>query len=510
MKAKAALIAVFDKAGCEDLARGLVALGYDVISTGGTAKLLVKAKVPVVEVARLTGFPEILDGRVKTLHPKVFGGILARPTAGHRRELARHKIREIELVVVNLYPFEETAARRGVKEAAVVEDIDIGGVALLRAAAKNFERVAVLSSPDQYADALRRLAAKKNDLPWRRRLAREAFAATARYDAAIAGYFGGQKARRAAFPADLFLSYRRALALHYGENPHQKAAYYAAAPAFEQLAGPPPSYNNFLDLAAAVALVAEFDRPACVVLKHNSPCGVAAAPALADAFRKAWRADAMSAYGGIVAFNRPVDRACAEAMMEKGTFFHICAAPRFKRGVVEYLRGAKSWTDRLRVFATPASRGGAGLEYRTVLGGVLAQEADARPARRDRWRQVAGPAVGADVMEELKFAWAVAKHARSNAIVVAKDMVTLAIGAGAVNRLWPAEDAVRRAGEAARGAVAASDGFFPKADALEALCRAGVKAVVQPAGSKADDLAVENAARYGVALFFAERRHFRH
>lgn len=507
MTERAALIAVYDKKGVVELARGLVKLGFTIVSTGGTAKALKAGGVRVKEVAQVTGFPEILDGRVKTLHPKIFGGILARPTAAHRRQLKARAIAPIDVVVVNLYPFEATIRKRGVTTAEAIEQIDIGGVALLRAAAKNYERVAVLSSPSQYADTLAKLEAEEDDLAWRRALAAEAFAATASYDAAVAGWFA--TARKGAFPDRLFLEYKKALEPGYGENPHQRSAFYVGGDyGLRQLAGPPPSYNNFLDLAAAAGLAREFDEPACAVVKHNSPSGAAVAATPAEAFRKAWNADAMSAYGGIVAFNKPVDMACAEAMMAKGTFFHICAAPSYGRGVVEYLRSAKAWTDRLRIFAgtwKPER-----LEARTALGGLLLQETDALPGRKDEFRQVAGPAVGPEVMRDLRFAWAVAKLARSNAIVVARDGVTLAIGAGQVNRYWPAVHAAGEAGENARGAVAASDGFFPKPDSLEVLCRAGVRAIVQPFGSKSDDASIATANNFGVALFFASRRHFRH
>ncbi len=509
MAARAALIAVYDKTGATELARGLVELGYQIISTGGTARQLRRAGVKAVEVADVTAFPEILGGRVKTLHPKIFGGILARPTPAHRKQLAQKRIKAIDVVAVNLYPFEETVGRAGVSEPEAVEQIDIGGVALLRAAAKNFERVVCLSSPSRYGEALERLRAGNDDVNWRRELAREAFGVTARYDAAVTNYLSGWTRRRKEFPERLLLQYQKVADATYGENPHQRAAFYGDGDTrLKQLAGPPPSYNNFLDLAAAFDLANEFQRPACVVVKHNSPCGVALADTPAEAFRRAWGADALSAYGGIVAFNKAVDDAAAAAMMAKGTFFHICAAPSFKKGVVDYLTTAKRWTDRLRVFAGKYAR--PRVEYRTVLDGLLAQEADRRPATDDGWEQVAGPETPPGVMADLRFAWAVAKYARSNAVVIAKDSVTLAIGAGSVNRLWPAEDAVRRAGEAARGAVAASDGFFPKADTPEALCRAGVRAIVQPAGSKGDELVVELARRYGVALFFAKKRHFRH
>lgn len=509
MATRAALIATYDKKGVVELARGLADLGYAVISTGGTARALRRAGVKTVAVADVTGFPEILGGRVKTLHPKIFGGILARRTASHRKELAQRRIKPIDVVAVNLYPFEDTVKKAAVSEAEVIEDIDVGGVALLRAAAKNFERVVVLSSPSQYDEALERLRAGTDDPAWRRELAREAFAVTARYDAAIADYFCDPAPRRRGLKNRLFLHYEKITDTAYGENPHQRAAFYGdGGRGLKQLAGPAPSYNNFLDLAAAVDLVNEFERPACAVVKHNSPCGVAVAATPPEAFRRAWSADALSAYGGVVAFNKAVDDATAAAMMAKGIYFHICAAPAFKKGVVEYLRTAKSWTDRLRIYGGKYAR--PRLEYRSALGGLLVQDVDRRAATRDRWEQVAGPKVGPDVMEDLRFAWAVAKYARSNAVVVAKGLATLAVGAGAVNRLWPAEDAVRRAGEAVRGAVAASDGFFPKPDTPETLCRAGVKAIVQPAGSKGDERVVEVAGEYGVALFFADRRHFRH
>jgi phosphoribosylaminoimidazolecarboxamide formyltransferase/IMP cyclohydrolase len=509
MEGRAALIAVYDKKGAAELARGLLELGYPIISTGGTARALRRAGVKTREVSEVTAFPEILGGRVKTLHPKIFGGILARATPGHRKQLAQKRIKAIDVVAVNLYPFEKTASRRGVSEAEVVEQVDVGGVALLRAAAKNFERVVVLSSPSQYRDALERLRSGRNDVGWRRELAAAAFAVTARYDAAIADYFHSSVSGSRTLPAHLLLRFEKIEDVTYGENPHQRAAFYAGVGrTLRQLAGPPPSYNNFLDLAAAVDLANEFEKTACAVVKHNSPCGAAVAASAAEAFRRAWAADALSAYGGIVAFNTAVDEDAAVAMMAKGIYFHICAARSYDKGVVEYLRAAKSWTDRLRIFAGKYAR--PRLEYRSALGGLLVQESDRRAAARDTWEQVAGPEVDAAVEEDLRFAWAVAKYARSNAVVIAKDLTSLAIGAGSVNRLWPAEDAVRRAGNAARGAVAASDGFFPKPDTPEVLCRAGVRAIVQPSGSKGDELVVELARRYGVALFFANRRHFRH
>lgn len=510
MKDKIALIAVYDKTGIAEFARGLADLGYKFLSTGRTAETLRAAGIAVKEVAELTRFPEILDGRVKTLHPKIFGGILARPTPGHRRELANYKIPEIDIVVVNLYPFKEVAARRGALQTEVVENIDIGGVALLRAAAKNYERVIVVSSPSQYADVLRRLRTRTDNPEWRRRLAAEAFQLTAKYDVYISAYFSGRGRHKLVLPDEYHLTYYKTSELSYGENPHQRAAFYErGGPAvIKQLAGPPASYNNYLDLAAAIALVNEFDNAACAVLKHNSPCGVAVGRKVADAFRRAWNADSLSAYGGVVAFNRHVDMDCAAAMMEKGTFFLVCVATAFNADALNHLTSAKTWCDRLRIFTFKPNL--PKTEIRSVLGGLLVQETDYRPAARDHMVQVAGPAVSAEVVEDLLFAWAVVKHARSNAIVVAKDLTTLAIGAGAVNRLWPAEDAVKRAGGAAQGAVAASDGFFPKPDALETLCRAGVVAVVQPSGSKADDQAIAVARQYNVALFFAERRHFRH
>ncbi len=506
---KLALISVADKTGVVELARGLADLGWTLVSTGGTADVLHEAGMKVVEVAEITGHPEILDGRVKTLHPVIAGGILAR--GDHLDELLEHGIKPIGLVCCNLYPF-EAAVAAGKPEAEVIEEIDIGGITLLRAAAKNHEEVVVLSEPGQYEDALERLASGEDTAEWRRELALAAFRRTAAYDAAISNYYQKLVNPNIVLSDSYILSLNKILKPVYGENPHQDGAFYVSGAKaelpLEQLNGPEPSYNNVYDLDAAMACAAEFvDRPAAVIVKHGSPCGAAVRDTLADAFTRAWQADAMSAYGGIVAFNRSVDMAAAEAMMVKGTFFHCVAAPDYENGVVEYLSTAKKWCERFRVFKGlyPAPE----VELKSALGGLLAQEPDAGDLVSG-WEVVTErePTDGEEA--DLLFAYAVVKHVRSNAIVVAKDGVTLGVGGGSVNRLWPTLAALERASSAAKGAVLASDGFFPMSDGPEEACNAGITAIIQPGGSKRDEDAIKVANDYGVAMVFAGRRHFKH
>jgi phosphoribosylaminoimidazolecarboxamide formyltransferase/IMP cyclohydrolase len=506
---KLALISVADKTGVVELARGLADLGWTVVSTGGTAETIRNAGINVVEVAEITGHPEFLGGRVKTLHPAIAGGILAR--GDQLDELAEHGIEPIGLVCCNLYPFEKAvAAGKSGKE--IIEEIDIGGVTLLRASAKNHERVVVLSDPNQYGDALGRLASGEDNADWRAELALAAFRRTAAYDAAISAYFQTEVEPHIVLPDSYVLSLKKVLEPIYGENPHQKGAFYVSGTGgempLEQLNGPEPSYNNMYDLDSAMACAAEFtDKPAAVVVKHGSPCGAAIADALADAFTRAWQADPMSAYGGIVAVNAPLDMAAAEAMMVKGTFFHCVAAPDYEDGVVDYLSTAKKWCERFRI-----SKGlypTAEVELKSALGGFLAQEPDAGELVSG-WEVVTERGPTDAEKADLLFAYAVVKHVRSNAIVIAKDGVTLGIGGGSVNRLWPTLAAIERAGIAAKGAVLASDGFFPMSDGPEEACRAGVKAIIQPGGSKRDEDAIKVANDYGVAMVFAGRRHFKH
>jgi phosphoribosylaminoimidazolecarboxamide formyltransferase/IMP cyclohydrolase len=506
---KLALISVADKTGVVELARGLADLGWTVVSTGGTAETIRNAGLKVVEVAEITGHPEFLDGRVKTLHPAVAGGILAR--GDQLDELLEHGIKPISLVCCNLYPFEEAVAA-GKSGNEIIEEIDIGGVTLLRAAAKNHERVVVLSDPRQYGDALARLASGEDTGEWRAELALVAFRRTAAYDAAISDYYQKATSPNIVLPDSYVLSLKKALEPIYGENPHQKGAFYVSGTdaeiPLEQLNGPEPSYNNIYDLDAAMACAAEFtDRPAAVVVKHGSPCGAAVADTLADAFTRAWQADPMSAYGGIVAVNTPLGMAAAEAMMVKGTFFHCVAAPDYEDGVVDYLSTAKKWCERFRIFKGiyPVTE----IELKSALGGFLAQEPDAGDLVSG-WEVVTEREPTDDEKTDLLFAYAVVKHVRSNAIVIAKDGVTIGIGGGSVNRLWPTLAAIERAGAPAKGAVLASDGFFPMSDGPEEACKAGITAIIQPGGSKRDEDAVKVANDYGVAMVFAGRRHFKH
>ncbi|UCE26216.1 MAG: bifunctional phosphoribosylaminoimidazolecarboxamide formyltransferase/IMP cyclohydrolase [Candidatus Coatesbacteria bacterium] len=506
---KLALISVADKTGVVELARGLADLGWAVVSTGGTATVLHEAGLKAVEVAEVTGHPEILDGRVKTLHPVIAGGILARDD--HLDELLEHGIKPIGLVCCNLYPFEEAVAA-GKSESEIIEEIDIGGVTLLRAAAKNHEEVVVLCDPGQYENALERLASAEDTAGWRAELALAAFQRTAAYDAAISAHFRKLAEPNVVLPDSYVLSLNKALEPVYGENPHQKGAFYVPGTdremPLEQLNGPKPSYNNIYDLDGAMACAAEFvERPVAVIVKHGSPCGAAVADTLADAFTRAWQADPMSAYGGIVAFNRPVDVAAAEAAMVKGTFFHCVAAPEYEDGVVEYLSTAKKWCEKFRIFKGlyPAAR----VELKSALGGFIAQERDAGDLVAG-WEVVTEREPAEEERADLLFAYAVVKHVRSNAIVVAKDGVTLGIGGGSVNRLWPTLAALKRAGDAVKGSVLASDGFFPMSDGPDEACKAGITAIIQPGGSKRDEDAIKVANEYGVAMVFAGRRHFKH
>jgi len=502
-----ALISVADKTGVVELARGLADLGWTIVSTGGTANTLHEAGLKVVEVAEITGHPEILDGRVKTLHPVVAGGILARED--HLDELLEHGIKPIGLVCCNLYRF-EAAVAAGKSESEIIEEIDIGGVTLLRAAAKNYKEVVVLSDPRQYKDSIARISSGQDTAEWRAELALAAFRRTAAYDAAVSNYYQQLVNANVQLPDSYVLSLDKVLEPVYGENPHQKGAFYVSGAGMpvEQLNGPELSYNNIYDLDAAMACAAEFvDRPAAVIVKHGSPCGAAVADTLADAFTRAWQADSMSAYGGIVAFNRLVDMAAAEATMVKGTFFHCIAAPDYGDGVVEYLSTAKKWCGRFRIFKGlyPAAE----IELKSALGGYLAQERDAGDLIAG-WEVVTEKEPTDDEKADLLFAYAVVKHVRSNAIVVAKGGVTLGIGGGSVNRLWPTIAALERASDGAEGAVLASDGFFPMSDGPEEACKAGITAIIQPGGSKRDEDAIKVANDYGVAMVFAGRRHFKH
>ncbi len=527
-----ALISVSDKRGVVELARVLTELGIEILSTGGTAAALTAAGLPVTQVSAHTGAPEILDGRVKTLHPRIHGGLLGRDTAAHQREMQAHGIEPIELVIVNLYPFEATIARPGTSLEDAIENIDIGGPAMLRSAAKNHERVAVIVDPGDYGwvgDALRRGGVSAAQ---RLALARTAFAHTAAYDAAIAGYLSAiddaaADAREAAparreLPDTLTVQWRRLYELRYGENPHQKAAFYADArsplaqagagrptiAAAEVLGGKQLSYNNILDLDAALGLALELAEPAAVVVKHNNPCGAAIAADVATAYRLARDADATSAFGGIVAVNREVDEPLARLLVE--TFLECVVAPGYSAAARDVLASKKN----LRLVAAaghwqPAS-GELAWSIRTIAGGALVQTVDHGMVDLATAQLATTRAPSDAERADLAFAWRVAKHVKSNAIVFARDGVTVAIGAGQMSRVDSVRICERKAGDKLAGAVVASDAFFPFRDGVDVLAQAGAVAVVQPGGSVRDEEVIGAANEHGLAMLFTGMRHFRH
>lgn len=499
-----ALLSVYDKAGLVEFAQALAARGMELIASGGTARALSGAGLVVREVSDLTGSPEILGGRVKTLHPAVHGGILSRRTPSDREQLDGLGWGEIDLVAVNLYPFEETAANPGASLDEVIEQIDIGGVALLRAAAKNFAQVVVLCDPADYAPVLAEVEAQGEVSPERRRrLAVKAFAHTAAYDAAIHGYLAGGGPL---LPETLLLGLHKLAGLRYGENPHQQAALYGlpGVTGFlggELLQGKALSYNNLLDLDAAWRAACDFERPTVAVVKHLGPCGLASANSLPEAFPPALACDPVSAYGGVIAANRPFDGATARALGK--LFVEAIAAPEFDREALEIL-GARKDCRLLALGQTLPDR----VEMRTVRGGLLAQERD----RGDRagWQIVTRRAPSGAEMEALRFAWRAVAHVKSNAILLAQGEAAVGIGGGLPSRVDAVRLAVAKAGEKAKGAVLASDAFFPFPDGVEEAARAGVTAIVQPGGSVRDHHVIEAADRDGLAMCFTGVRHFRH
>jgi phosphoribosylaminoimidazolecarboxamide formyltransferase/IMP cyclohydrolase len=502
VRVRRALISVSDKSGVVELARGLAERGVDILSSGGTAGTLREAGVPVTAVSQVTGAPEILDGRVKTLHPKIHGAILAdRRKASHRAELQAHGIDPIDLVVCNLYPFEQTAADEGASEDDAVEQIDVGGPAMVRAAAKNFGSVAVVVSPARYALVLQQVESTggvADDL--RRMLAHEAFAHTAAYDAAIARYLDSD-----GFSDRLIVSAKKISDLRYGENPHQRAALYRlgrGVATARLLGGGELSYNNLLDADAAWGLVGELQQPAAAVVKHSNPCGVAIADGVELAYERALDCDRTSAFGGIVAVNRRCDGPTARRIA--AIFTEVVLAPEFDDVALETLRGKK----KVRILEVNESRE-TDLELRTVSGGILAQSADPRDDLKDA-RVVSRVEPNAQQWDDLRFAWLVAKHVKSNAIVLAAEGQAVGVGAGQMSRVEATELAARRARERGKGTVCASDAFFPFRDGLDAAVAAGAVAVIQPGGSVRDDEVVAAADEHGIPMVFTGRRHFRH
>ncbi len=529
MKVRRALISVHDKTGIIAFAQALAALGVEILSTGGTAKLLREAGVAVREVSDVTGFPEMLDGRVKTLHPGIHGGLLARrDVPEHLAALEKHGIAPIDLVVSALYPFEQTVARPDVTREEAIENIDIGGPAMIRSAAKNHASVGVVTSPSQYRPVLDELRASGASLgeATRYRLAREAFDRTAQYDAAIAAYLaseGGEAhplgsigSAAAAFPSTLRIDAARVLSLRYGENPHQTAGFYRQVDAppvglgsMKQLHGPELGYNNLLDFSAALSLLLEFDEPAAVVVKHTNPCGAALGGTVGAAMVRAKASDPVSIYGGIVGVNRTLDAAVVEALA--GIFVEILFAPSYAPDALEELKRTKK---KCRVFEIPCDRTAPRLaEFRSVLGGLLVQSADLADLDPGTLQTVSKRAPTAAEREALRFAWRVAKHAKSNAIVLATAGQVIGVGAGQMNRVDSARLAVMRAQEVGletAATVCASDAFFPFRDGLDVIARAGVTAVIQPGGSLRDEEVIAAADEHGLAMVFTGIRHFRH
>ena len=517
-KLKRALISVSDKSGVAEFARALSALGVQILSTGGTAKLLEKEGVPVTEVSAHTGFPEMLDGRVKTLHPKIHGGILARrEVPEHMAAIAQAGIEPIDLIVVNLYPFQATVADPDCRLEDAVENIDIGGPAMLRSAAKNHAGVAVVVDPADYARVLAELrAAGEVGAATRFALAQKVFAHTAAYDGAIASYLSSLDAegRRGEYPGVLNLQFAKLQDLRYGENPHQSAALYrdqlpvaGGLAGYRQIQGKELSYNNIADGDAAWECVKSFTEPACVIVKHANPCGVALAPAPLAAYRKAFATDPVSAFGGIIAFNRAVDLAAAQAVSEQ--FAEVVIAPR----VEPEAREAFARKQNLRVLEVPLSHDANAHDYKRIGGGLLVQSADARMVQRAELKVVTRVKPTEAQLADLLFAWRVAKFVKSNAIVFCRDGMTLGVGAGQMSRVDSARIATIKAQNAKldlAGSVVASDAFFPFRDGLDVVVDAGAAAVIQPGGSVRDDEVIAAADERGVAMVFTGMRHFRH
>ena len=520
-RVRRALISVWDKTDLVPFVQGLRRLGVQVISTGGTAKLLKEQGIPVKEIAEFTGFPEILAGRVKTLHPKVHGGILARrEDREHLAQARRLGLELIDLVVVNLYPFEETARKRGIKLSDLIEQIDIGGVALIRSAAKNFRSVGIVCRPSQYSPILEELQRSRACLSekTRLRLAVEAFAETAYYDSVIHQNLAHRSRGKHSWPERLVLAASRRQVLRYGENPHQRGLWYqwpalssdgtGTLSQARQLHGKELSFNNLLDLDAAIQVAGAFRRPCAVVIKHMNPCGVACASPLVLAFQRAFACDPMSSFGGIVGFNRIVDKETARAVLKAG-FLECLVAPGYRPDALKILRSKKN----LRILQVPTSKAGSlsrCIDMKQVSGGLLLQDPDDLFKAPSRWKVVTQAKPTASQRRDLFFGWVVAKFVRSNSIVIARGEQTVGIGAGQPSRVDSVLAAIKKAGARARGAVLASDGFFPKPDGPRYAVKAGIRAMVQPGGSIQDPEVVQVADRARVPMLLTGERHFRH
>ncbi len=521
IRVRRALISVSDKTGVADFAKGLAALGVQILSTGGTASALREAGIEVTDVAEFTGQEEILDGRVKTLHPRLHAALLARrDDAEHMATLEREGIEPIDLVCVNLYPFEQTVASHQVAPEVAIENIDIGGPTMIRAAAKNHDGVAVIVKPESYDAVLAEMEESSGEVSSSTRhwLANEAFAQTARYDAAISRWFSTSYED---FPEHLAVAYEKVLDLSYGENPHQRAALYSEAgirshvlSRVAKLHGRALSFNNVLDLDSARRLVGDFEEPACVIVKHNNPCGVAIGESALEAYEKALACDPMSAFGGVIALNRPIEKELAEALHEN--FVEVLIAPEYEEEALEVLQQKEA----IRILCGEERRDPDPVERdsKRVLGGLLIQDRDGDPEPRELMEVVTKTEPSEEQWRDMRFAWTVVRHVRSNAIVIAKDGATLGIGAGQMSRVDSVRLAVEKCHNAREeeaeallaGSAVASDAFFPFADGPQAAIEAGATAVIQPGGSKRDAEVIEACDAAGVAMVFTKHRHFRH
>lgn len=514
-----ALISVSDKIGLTDFAKGLVAAGVEIFSTGGTRKHLENEKIPVRDISDYTGFPEMMDGRLKTLHPKVHGGILCRhDNNSDMKAMVEHGIQSFEIVVVNLYPFEATIARENVTEAEAIEQIDIGGPTMVRAAAKNHKFVTIVTNPNQYSMVLEQIQSNgKTSLQLRRSLAKDAFTHTGTYDNAIAKFFA-ERMEDGVFPENLTVSFKRDAVLRYGENPHQQAALYvdkkqttANVVSARQLNGKELSYNNILDLDSALAIVRGFEKPAVCVIKHNNPCGAAVADSVVDALKKGMEGDPLSAFGSVLGFNRTVDEASAEFLSTPGLFVEAIVAPDFDPKALEILKTKPKWRANVRLLQagtldSKPSRWG----MRIVEGGALLQEADVENDPEEQWQVVTEKKPSDKEMDDLRFAWEIVRHVKSNAITLCKDGMLLGAGAGQMSRVDSVEIAIKKAGDRIGGSVLGSDAFFPFPDSIEVISKYGVTAVIQPGGSRNDDIVIEACNKFNIAMIFTGRRHFKH
>lgn len=520
-----ALVSVSDKSNLCPFIKGLVDLGFEIISTGGTRKQLEAENIPVMDISEYTGFPEIMNGRVKTLHPKVHGAILGRPDLeGDATAIREHGIVPFELVVCNLYPFEQTIAKEGVTVEEAIEQIDIGGPSMVRSTAKNHAYVGIVTSSTQYNQVLEELKYGGLSLETRRKLAAAAFEMTARYDRAIASYmaeitYDTQEVGREQFPRELDIRLVKSSDLRYGENPHQKAAFYVeeypditTLAAVKQLHGKELSYNNLLDLDSALSIARDFTEPAAAVLKHTNPCGCAIGETLAEAFTKAYAGDPVSAFGSIIGFNRPVDVETAMLLCEPNRFIEAIIAPEYDDEAFRMLTTIPKWKNNVRLMSSPgfSSCSTPSLEYRRVTGGLLVQDRDDLADPQDDWKVVTEREPTDSEWTDLKFAWVVCKHVKSNAIVYVKDGQLMGAGAGQMSRLDSAYIAAHKAQGRSEGGAVGSDAFFPFRDGVDEAAKAGVKAVIQPGGSRNDEEVINACNEHGMTMVFTGRRHFKH